>query len=242
MKKALLAAVAAVTLISGCAITADRVNYPQGGVLIRAENLSVKVLTQTGSGTGTWVSPTHVLTAKHVLGNPFGEDAWDEVKLLLPDGSTVDAKVMMQGSGGPKDYSHDWALLEVSKEDRQDGWAKVQCYPPQVGEQIATYGHALGKPGMPFLGQIEGIDFDTGAWAGGADIWSHGFITSMDTAGGVSGAGVYNMAGKLIGLLVGQLVFQNSPFQSIVYPVAYTHLCDTYDEHADPEVTIGVRG
>jgi hypothetical protein len=53
---------------------------------------------------------------------------------------------------------HDWAVLKVTSPgeewDPKGPPAAVSCDLPPIGSMVATYGYALGKPAMPFLGLV----------------------------------------------------------------------------------------
>lgn len=147
----------------------------------------VKIEVDKGHGSGVHLGNGYVLTAAHVVSGQ------EEVVVKLDDGqSVVAADVLWQN---PK---YDVALLRVVHSDGVDT-ANLECRTVPPGEAIQVRGNP---------GKIEFVDM-RGYAAGEPRAfgpWSDVVPTDITIVGGVSGGGVFDADGDLVGLAVGGLL------------------------------------
>lgn len=116
-----LLAVAAAMLLLGC-VPSDR--------LVAYSTVHIKAGTAMGSG--VFITPYTILTAKHVVQDQ------ETVTIHTHGGDTFEAAVALRIEG------HDLAVLLVPAEHRSSQWATPDChYNPSVGDEVQATGHPL---------------------------------------------------------------------------------------------------
>lgn len=192
----------------------------------------VTITNAYGGGSGVWISPRVVITAKHVVVRPDGSlrEAGLKVTPLLSEKS-YSATVLEYGDG--PGYQNDWALLLV--EDGYEGpVADVACRPVVLGEEVVGIGNPLLLPDLTaFYGVVSNTPYNIiermGEDPATSQFWRTGFLTTMRSAPGVSGGAVYDSTGKVIGLMVGALSVQTvGTILQFNFPIVETGACNTY--------------
>lgn len=146
---------------------------------------SVTLTTERGSCSGTIVSPTQILTAKHCT-----ENATSFV-VTLRDGKKVDAVLQM----APTDT--DLAVLVVNA-PLPVAPAAISCEATTVGQRVAVVGNHSGFFSWAALfGSVAHTSFTK------LKGWKHpAVLIAAPSYSGNSGGGVFDRAGRLVGVLV----------------------------------------
>lgn len=150
----------------------------------RTASAAVKVQLEKGHGSGVHIGDGLVLTAAHVA----SEGAI--VKLKLDDGTEREATVVWASAAS------DVALLRTSG----DGLAAsvLNCAPVIVGQPVTAHGNPLNIEFIATRGHIVAGDAKRGQWASTA-------VVDMTILPGMSGGGVLNDRGEVVGIAVGLL-------------------------------------
>jgi S1-C subfamily serine protease len=150
---------------------------------------SVIIEDYSGHGSGVFISPTQILTARHVAAHAKGY-----LRARGPDG---DIYHIVEVSNGPADI----AILTVDRPLRGVP-LKTSCEPLERGEKLTYIGSPLN---IEFAGPMELIVMG-GKGVSGID--DPGFavmseftlLTNGEAEPGVSGAGVINSSGRVVGI------------------------------------------
>lgn len=151
---------------------------------VQAEMLNatvrVELVGKGGTGSGTAISPTRILTNHHVI-SAAGEEGVRVRGWVVQDGKTF--PVTYAATVIASDESRDLALLEID-----EAWAGAiaifAAIVPGPGEAVCKSGSALGRKPMVTCGLIGGLDDRE---IRGLRHWLH----SSPTAPGDSGGGLY---------------------------------------------------
>jgi hypothetical protein len=151
---------------------------------------SVIIESNSGHGSGTFISPTQVITARHVAEELYN----GELRVRGPDGSIYH---ILSAAFGDSDI----AILTVDK-PFQGTPLPISCVPPERGDKFTFYGSPLniefsGPFEITFVGGKPIIKF--------TDIESHQIMDSAllvtgESEPGVSGAGVIDSSGRVVGV------------------------------------------
>lgn len=144
----------------------------------------VKVIVGKGHGSAVHIGNGVYLTAGHVAG------ALEEVGIKTSTGETGTAKVLWVS----KDY--DIALI---KSDIETETANLECRAPEVGEHIQLKGNPLNLEFQTTWGRVSGTEVSVGPWEAALPV-------NAAIAGGMSGGGMFDADGDLIGINVGGMV------------------------------------
>jgi S1-C subfamily serine protease len=149
-------------------------------------NAIVKVETPDITGSGTIISDTEIITNYHVIAG------YDEVKVSSERTSGIYAEVVGY------DTLRDIALLKFSADIILGSPAEIRGFGPLVGDQVVAIGYSAIFPSVPILtfGNV------TIHWQ---DL-EKDFRQIQTDAGinpGMSGGGVFNIEGELVGLIKG---------------------------------------
>jgi hypothetical protein len=149
----------------------------------------VRIEDHNGHGTGTFISPTQVLTAKHVT-----EHLSDDLRLRGPEG---DIYHIIGVYDGPADIS----IIEVDRPLRGTP-LPVSCDPPKRGDKLSYYGNPID---IEFVGPVEisymgGKPFVPQDEPEMVEMTDSTLLVNGEAEPGVSGAGVIDSQGRVVGV------------------------------------------
>jgi len=177
-----LLAIATAALLAGCASNVDTTKT--GSVAGEKAGSVVRVdLFDGGHGSGVYIGNGIVLTAGHV---GYGQQT---VTLKLDNGTVQFADVLWVNT------KYDVAALKPVRGEDMTA-AHLSCRAPAVGETIT----AAGSPGQ------EDNLYIPGAVAGAerkSNPWESVVVASLNMTGGISGGGVFDRYGDVVGIVVG---------------------------------------
>lgn len=162
----------------------------------------VKITMENGHGSGVHIGGGYILTAAHVLLN------MDGVRIKTDTLEVQSAEVLWVNK------SYDAALIKVDHPDRLKATPLVCETQMQKGALVYSEGNPLGLEGISTWGRIAGK-------AQAAGPWRNVLITDMVTIPGMSGGGVYDMAGRLVGITVGAMTWGTSPLSRGLSGIGY---------------------
>lgn len=179
--------------------------------LVDVRSTTVKVSDNGGHGSGTIISKDMILTAAHVV---RGGELFD---IQFYDGHTAVAAVQWI------DTASDMAFLKLEKPEKYA--AVIDCRPLQIGDRVFT----MGNPGILMFVLTEGIV------AGSEPLGAQKamlppnmpveieptLIVSADWEPGDSGAGVFDLKGRVRGIVLGGTESNNG----IITPVTVLPMC-----------------
>jgi S1-C subfamily serine protease len=142
-----------------------------------------------GQGTAWLVSPRHWVTNHHVVGDRTS------VKLVTPEGTTVEARVLTS------DPANDLAVLVSEVPYRGALPLRLASMPPKVGERVVAIGHPLAS----IMGSTAKLTTgDISALAGSSDDPRY-YQFSAPIQPGNSGGPLLNSSGEVIGVVTSKL-------------------------------------
>lgn len=146
----------------------------------------VKLIVKGGHGSGVHIGDGYILSARHVTsGN-------DKVSYLRDDGKTGGAVVLWENK------QFDIALLKLDTDTGLSA-SNLECRLPNPGEIVALRGNPIVLDHITTWGRIAGAPFPLGPW---------GKLVPVDAsiAGGMSGGGLFDTDGDLVGINVGMIM------------------------------------
>lgn len=154
----------------------------------------VKIIEGKGHGSGVHIGDGFIVTAAHVVGDA------KETEIKLDDGVTRKAEVLWSNK------AYDIALVRTGP----DGLAvsHLSCRVPDTGEVITARGNPTILEFVDSYGRVAGGDRKFGSW-------QSVFVTDITTVPGMSGGGVFDADGNLVGITVGVLVAPAGMFPSL---------------------------
>lgn len=164
-----------------------------------------------GHGSGTHVGGGYFITAGHVTNG---------AKLLTIrsiEGYSYNAEILWQNT------EYDVSLLYVKDHDRL-GSVPMSCAENHVGQNITITGNPLDTLQAKSWGKVSGLSL-TGLedrYDGG--MWKKLITLDITAAPGVSGAGIINDSGQLVGILVAGAVSDRGVFP-YTYGVGASTIC-----------------
>lgn len=160
--------------------------------LARIREVSVEVAVyqgkdELGHGSGVIIAPNFILTADHVANNDG-----TSLRVTFADGSSANAVVVKHFP------SEDIAVLAI---DRKAPFAPavINNGPPQVGEEILAYGAPLELHQFASLGHVGSVSRLTFNAPKDDPVMEYGVLLDADIVSGMSGGGVFDANGLLIG-------------------------------------------
>lgn len=188
----LAATLLAASTLAGCA-TGVQSNAPSAGSSVRIELAS-------GLGSGVYIGNGIIITAAHVVdGAPRSRvevqpgvttDGPPTVRLISDLGDVQDGEVLWIN----KEY--DIAAVRPSNARRFTA-AKLAGREPDLGEALVAEGNPAGVQFIQMHGYVSG---DARPFLPN---WKSGFVTDMTVISGMSGGGIYDQFGDVIGITVG---------------------------------------
>lgn len=145
---------------------------------------TVKVIVDAGHGSGVHIGDGFVVTAAHVVGDK------SVVNLKLDSGGVQTAEVLWSN----KDY--DVALLRTKPTMRA---SQLSCRVASAGETIVARGNPASVEFVSAYGHVAGPERQFATWR-------RVLITDITTIPGMSGGGVFDERGEVVGIAVGVLV------------------------------------
>lgn len=152
----------------------------------------VKVLVGQGHGSGVHIGGGYVLTAAHVTQGK-------EVKLRLTDGSEIAAEVLWENK------TYDVALLRT---EAKLAASPLACRTAAVGERLTAHGNPLSFEFVSADGKVSGAAREFGHW-------KRVLPVDMTIVMGMSGGGVMDAHGNVVGISVGVMVASLMGFPSL---------------------------
>lgn len=216
LRKAFISGILAIALtLTGCVSVEWN---PEHYLVPQLMPTAVTVKTAYGSGSGVWVSDSHVLTAKHVVDGT----RTNRVTVVGPDGTKTDGWVSVSFEKG---INQDWAIIRAAK-PANAVVAEISCDAPLIGSRVIMFGNSMGSTGLlPYFGWVEWLDYDTTENGAPPSYWKSADLMSFHGAAGTSGGPVFNREGKLIGLEVGSMNGRGGTFKQVVQQIRSTFLC-----------------
>lgn len=176
-----LIAIAAAALLAGCAVNVDTTTT--SAIKTTASSVVRVDLMDGGHGSGVYVGNGLVLTAGHV---GRGQTV---VTLKLDNGTAQAADVTWVND------TYDVAALRpVRPQDMRA--SRLSCRAPAVGEVITAAGSPGQEDNLHIPGAIVGAERKSGPW--GSVV-----VASLNMTGGISGGGVFDKYGEVVGIVVG---------------------------------------
>jgi serine protease Do len=196
---------AATLLLAGTALSACAVDgVVTSGVQsqVKPAGSSVRIELVNGLGSGVYIGNGVIITAAHVVDSairPVLERDADgkaavfgppTVKLVSDQGDKQDGEVLWIN----KDY--DIAAVRPTNERRFTA-ANLACREPALGEALMAEGNPVGVQFIQMHGYVSGEPRPF------LPNWKSGFVTDMTVISGMSGGGIYDGTGDVIGITVG---------------------------------------
>jgi len=168
------------------------------------QRFSVKIHIGGGHGSGTHIGGRLILTAAHVV------DGQTSIEIETSDGKKMPAKVLWIAK------AHDVAVIQYEGETLPS--AQIACGPLRQGDAI----QAFGNPGDIRFAKFNGF---VSTAASERAIWKVAHVMDITGMPGISGGGVFNMAGRLVGVFVGGYSTQFAPVSGITLMVPASVVC-----------------
>lgn len=198
---------AATLLLAGTVLTSCAVDPVGTSSLTGADaaGSAVRIETATGLGSGVYIGNGLILTAAHVVADATHcqRRSFDSFTAKVCDPSfpayvtlRSDVGDIQQGEVLWLNKQYDIAAVRPANPRRFSASA-LACRPVEMGEQITAEGNPFGLQFITMHG------YAAGAVTEYAPNWKSAFITDISMASGMSGGGVYDAYGDVIGIGVG---------------------------------------
>jgi serine protease Do len=163
-----------------------------------------KIVLAGGHGSGVHIGGGYIVTAAHVT--PKGGEI---VTAKFDDDTERKAEVMWANE------AYDIALLRIADPAGIDV-APLACRVPDLHESVIAKGNPLSLANITTRGWVAGGLMSLGPWRSVVTL-------SIPIAGGMSGGGLFDASGRLVGILVG------APVQPIGYGATFVGLALAVD-------------
>lgn len=168
------------------------------------QRFSVKVHVGGGHGSGTHIGGRLILTAAHVV------ESATSIEIETADGKKMPAKVLWIAK------AHDVAVIQY--EGAVLPSAQLSCGSLRQGDAIQAFGNPGAIQFAKFNGFISTKEEERA-------IWKVAHVMDITGMPGMSGGGVFNMAGKLVGVFVGGYSSPYAPVSGITLMVPASAVC-----------------
>ena len=168
------------------------------------QRFSVKVHVGGGHGSGTHIGGRLILTAAHVV------ESAPSIEIETSDGKKMPAKVLWIAK------AHDVAVIQY--EGAVLPSAQLSCGSLRQGDAIQAFGNPGAVQFAKFNGFISTREEERA-------IWKVAHVMDVTGMPGMSGGGVFNMAGKLVGVFVGGYSSPYAPVSGITLMVPASAVC-----------------
>lgn len=168
------------------------------------QDASVRVVVGAGHGSGTHIGGNLILTAAHVVESPLA------IEVQTVSGGKYPARVLWTSK------AFDVAVLAY--EGPAIPSVQISCGRLKQGDPIT----AFGNPGEVRFARFNGF---VSTAAHERAIWKVAHVMDVTGMPGMSGGGVFNMAGKLVGVFVGGYSSPFSPVSGITIMVPASEVC-----------------
>lgn len=143
---------------------------------------SVKIEIGIGHGSATHIGNGYFVTAHHVVGT------LNAVSIKTSTGRKVMAEVLWSNQ------MYDVALLHADIDVISE--TNLDCRDPDVGEELKMIGNPLFLENITTKGAVAGLPSSLGPWR-------YAFPIDGSLGAGMSGGGVFDSDGDLVGIIVG---------------------------------------
>lgn len=171
----------------------------------------VKLMYGGGHGSAVHIGGGYLVTAAHVVDGQTGN-----AKAKFSDGGEHKATVLWINN------QYDIALLRLDDGDLEA--ANLSCRVPALHENVTAQGNPLFMENITTRGWIAGGPLSL------AGTWLSVVPMSLPLAGGMSGGGLFDEAGNLVGILVGvplqPIGFGGATFVGLSFAVDGKTVCD----------------
>lgn len=170
----------------------------------------VMVEIDNGHGSGTVLEGGYVLTAAHVTNGS------KTFTIRTDDGQVYDGKLLWQNT------QYDVAIIDIGRTDKV-ATAALSCKDNFVGQNITIVGNPLDTRDAKSWGRVSSLA-STGLENLYDGMWKKLVTLDITAAPGVSGAGVINDSGQIVGILVAGSVSDRGTFR-YAYAVPASVIC-----------------
>ena len=168
------------------------------------QRFSVKIHVGGGHGSGTHIGGRLILTAAHVV------ESAPSIEIETADGRKMPAKVLWIAK------AHDVAVIQYEGATLPS--AQLSCGSLRQGDAIQAFGNPGAVQFAKFNGFISTKEEERA-------IWKVAHVMDITGMPGMSGGGVFNMAGKLVGVFVGGYSSPYAPVSGITLMVPASAVC-----------------
>lgn len=168
------------------------------------QGASVRVVMPGSHGSGTHIGGRLVLTAAHVV------EAAPSIEIETSDGKKMPAKVLWVAK------AHDIAIIQYEGDVLPS--AQLACGALRQGDAIQAFGNPGNITFAKFQGFISTREEERA-------IWKVAHVMDITGMPGMSGGGVFSMAGKLVGVFVGGYSTPYAPVSGITLMVPASVVC-----------------
>lgn len=170
---------------------------------------SVLVELENGHGSGVHIGHGVILTAAHVV------DGEDRITVRYPSAvnQTIDQAEVIA-----IDKDHDLAWIKVTTNSWRGPHAELACDVQRVGTQVRAVGNPFDLEFVSTWGHVSSDVRKLGHWL-------EVYVINIVSGPGMSGGGVFDIRGRLVGTTVGGLAFGSVPSLGYSFTVPSSTAC-----------------